>query len=179
LGLARAGFPRRLVTLMAIVLSLVAVATYRLFIWPELPPLPLRADAIIVLGGPGERDPTALALARAGRAPVLMRSVPDEKHTRRCLPPVPGVAIVCFYAQPDTTRGEAQYVGRVAQQKHWKSVILVTTADHAWRARLRVARCFPGAVYVSTTPWPSLPWAGAISYQWLATIKALVFERDC
>jgi hypothetical protein len=57
--------------------------------------------------------------------------------------------------------------------------VLVTTPDQAWRARLRVTRCFDGEVYVATSPLPPLAWLGQIPYQWAATVKALVFERAC
>jgi uncharacterized SAM-binding protein YcdF (DUF218 family) len=166
--------------ILGIVLLLFAGATARFFVWPDLAPLPDRADAIIELGGPGFRDDDALALARDHRAPVLVQStVVEEAGTARCLPPVPGVTIMCFHAEPPTTRGEAQSIGALAQRYHWRSVILVTTPDHAWRARLRVSRCFPGEVYVSTSPLPPLYWFRQIPYQWGATTKALLFERDC
>ena len=152
----------------------------RLFVWPPLPPLPARADAIIELGGPTNRDGAALALARAGRAPVLVQSTTiDEAGTERCLPPVPGVTIMCFHADPLTTQGEARSIGAMAARFHWNSVILVTTPDHAWRARLWVSRCFAGQVYVSTTPLPFLYWFEELPHQWAASAKALTFERDC
>lgn len=161
-------------------LLLFGAVTARLFVWPELQPLPPRVDAIIELGGPTNRDNAALALARAHRSPVLVQStVVAEAGTDRCLPASPGVTILCFHAEPGTTRGEAQSIARLAQQYHWHSVALVTTPDHAWRARLRVMRCFPGETYVSTTPLPALDWFRQIPYQWVATVKALVFERDC
>jgi hypothetical protein len=58
-------------------------------------------------------------------------------------------------------------------------VILVTTPDQAWRARLRTTRCFPGDVYVATAPLPPLSWIWLIPYQWAASVKALTVERSC
>ena len=55
----------------------------------------------------------------------------------------------------------------------------MTTPDHAWRARLRVERCFPGQVYVATSPLPKWDWLRQIPYQWAATVKAELFQRDC
>jgi uncharacterized SAM-binding protein YcdF (DUF218 family) len=174
---------RRLRIIVAVVVVLFCAVTARLFIWPDLPPLPGRADAIIELGGAGdpiERDNAALALAREHRAPVLVQStVVAEAGTNRCLPPVPDVTIMCVHAEPNTTRGEAHAIAELAEQHQWDSIILVTTPDHAWRARLRVSRCFPGQVYVGTAPLPFLSWFGQIPYQWAATTKALTFERDC
>lgn len=157
-----------------------AAATARLFVWPDLAPLPSRVDAIVELGGFGIRDAATLALAREHRSPFVAQStVIEEAGTERCLPPVPGVTILCFHADPNTTRGEARSIGRMAQQYGWKSIAIITTPDHAWRARLRVARCFPGEIYVSLSAMPATHWAYAIPYQWAATVKALLFEPGC
>jgi uncharacterized SAM-binding protein YcdF (DUF218 family) len=182
-GRARRVRRRRLWIVLAIVLVLFSAVTARVFIWPDLPPLPQRADAIIELGGAGnpeDRDAAALALARDHRAPVLVQStVAVEAGTDRCLPAVPDVTIMCFHPEPNTTRGEARAIAALAARHRWTSVILVTTPDHAWRARLRVSRCFPGQVYVSTVRLPTMEWFGQIPYQWSASAKALTFERGC
>ena len=171
---------RRLVVGLVLAALVLAVATARLYVWPDLPQLPARADAIIELGGPGDRDSAALALARAGKAPVLIQStVQAEAGTHTCLPPVTDVQILCFHANPGTTRGEARYIGSLAAQRGWTSVILVTSPAHALRAQLRVSRCFPGQVYVSTSMLPPLDWFTQIPYQWAASIKAVVFQRGC
>lgn len=170
----------RLRIVLAIVIVLFSAVTARVFMWPDLEPLPARADAIIELGGPTVRDDPAMRLARDGRAPVLVQStVWEESGTSRCLPPIPGVTIMCFHAEPNTTQGEAQFIGRLAARFNWNSIILVTTPDHAWRAKMRVSRCFPGKVYVSTTPLPTLYWFRQIPYQWVASAKALIFDRGC
>jgi uncharacterized SAM-binding protein YcdF (DUF218 family) len=156
--------------------------TDRLFIQPDLAPLPPRVDAIIELGGAAVlgRDRLALQLARAQRAPFLVQStVVEEAGTPRCLPPVPDVVVLCFHADPNTTRGEARYIAEEAARRHWKSIILVTTPDQAWRARLRTTRCFGGEVYVATSPLPPWLWLRQVLYQWAATGKALVFQRAC
>jgi hypothetical protein len=161
------------------VIALLAVVTARVFVWPDLPPLPVRADAIVELAGPGDddRDRVALDLARDRKAPVLAQSTLASDTA--CLPPVTGVRLVCFHPDPATTRGEARYIGTIAARNDWHSVILVTTPDQAWRARLRVSRCFPGKVYVATAHLPSRDWFRQISYQWLASVKALTIQRSC
>jgi uncharacterized SAM-binding protein YcdF (DUF218 family) len=156
------------------------VATARYLVWPQLRPVPTQADAIIELGGPGDRDSAALALAREGRAKFLIQStVPVEAGTDKCLPPVPGVTVMCFSPDPGTTRGEAEYIGRVGRQFNWRSVIVVTSPDQAKRAELRVTRCFPGDVYLATTPLPTRDWVLQVPYQWAAFAKALFVETDC
>ena len=141
-----------------------------------------RADAIIELAGPAVegRDQVAIKLAREHKAAFLVQStVVAEAGTHRCLPAVPGVTVLCFHPVPGTTRGEAEWIGREAEMRHWRSVILVTTPDQAWRARLRVSRCFNGKVYGATSPLPFLNWFEQIPYQWFASAKALTVERAC
>ena len=47
------------------------------------------------------------------------------------------MTILCFHADPNTTRGEARDIAAMAAQYDWDSIILVTTPDHAWRVRVR------------------------------------------
>ncbi|MGN6524253.1 MAG: YdcF family protein [Actinomycetes bacterium] len=166
------------VALLAVIAC--TLVTLRVFVYPPLRPVPGRVDAIIELGGAGDRDREALRLARAGVAPVLVQStVPQEAGTSRCLPAVHDVTVMCFHPDPDTTRGEAHWISAQAAQHGWKSVVLVTSPDQAWRAILRVGRCFPGDVYASTTPLPPASWLKQVPYQWVASAKALLVERDC
>jgi hypothetical protein len=90
-----------------------------------------------------------------------------------------GVAVICFHSDPFTTRGEAREVSEMATRYGWHSVILVTTPDQAWRANVRVSRCFGGQVFVATVPLPWYLWPSQIAYQWAATVKAYTFETSC
>jgi len=180
---ARPGRPRRrrfLIAAAAVLVVLFAAATARLFVWPERG-MPARVDAIVMLNGPGDRLPTALGLARAHRAPtvVISRGSPDWASGSGCAPRIPGVRVICFSPDPATTRGEAEFAGRLARRYHWRSVVLVTTTPQDTRARLRVRRCFPGSIYVMTAPLPAYEWPYALAYEWAATIKALVLQRGC
>jgi uncharacterized SAM-binding protein YcdF (DUF218 family) len=173
---------RRWVVGILLVVAVFVAATARLFIWPDLAPTPRHVDAIIELGGAAQdrRDRLALELAREHRADFLVQSTTtQEAGTNTCLPAVPRVTILCFHADPNTTRGEARYIAAEAARRDWRSVILVTTPDQAWRARLRTTRCFAGEVYVATTPLPPLSWIWQIPYQWAATVKALTVEGSC
>jgi uncharacterized SAM-binding protein YcdF (DUF218 family) len=175
---------RRIRLTSASVLALVVfgAVTARLFIWPDLPSVPPRVDAIVELGGaaPHGRSRLALALARAHRAPYLVQStIAEYAGTDTCLPPVPGVTLLCIHSEPNTTRGEAHSIAELADRYHWKSVVLVTTPDQAWRARLRVSRCFDGEVYVALAHLPPIEYVWQIPYQWAATVKAVTYERAC
>jgi hypothetical protein len=177
------GRPRlpRWVRVVVLVLVLAfAATTARVFVWPSLPPLPKHVDAIIELAGPGDRDARAIELATEHRAPLLVQStVASDATSDTCLQPIPDVTIECFHPDPETTRGEARWIGEQAAARHWTSIIIVTTPDHAWRARLRVERCFPGQVYVAISPLPTWDWIRQIPYQWAATVKAELFQRGC
>jgi uncharacterized SAM-binding protein YcdF (DUF218 family) len=181
----RRRFPRPSRRMLGVALLFLLVfggVTDRLFVHPRLVMPPTRVDAIIELGGEGMegRDRLAVQLARDHRASYLVQStMGDEAGTSRCLPAVPGVTVLCFHAEPNTTRGEAHYIAAEAARRHWRSVVLVTTPDQAWRARLRTVRCFGGEVYVATSHLPVLDWPRQIPYQWAATVKAVVFQRAC
>jgi hypothetical protein len=171
---------RMIVVSCTVAVLLFSLVTARYLLWPDLEPLPSRVDAIVELGGPGDRDGAALSLARSKLAPYLVQSTNErEAGTSRCLPSVPDVTVLCFNADPATTRGEARSINQLSQQYHWNSVILVTSTDQALRARLRVSRCFSGHVYVSTTPPPITDWLYLVPYQWFAFAKALFFESTC
>lgn len=175
---------RRAAVIAAAVVVIFLAATARLFVFPAQG-MPGRVDGIVMLDGPanGARLATALRLARQHRAPTLLVSIgrlaSQPQAGGGCPHPVPGVRLVCFNPVPATTQGEAEFIGRFARQHHWTSVALVTVASQDTRARLRLNRCFGGAVYVVTTPLPASQWPYQLAYEWGATIKALVVQRNC
>ena len=169
---------RLLAGALLVLLAVFVVLTLRLFVFPARGGLPSRVDAIVKLGGWGDRAAVAEQLARDQRAPVLVDST-LEPIPHGCVPDIPGVQEICFNPNPPTTRGEAEFVGNLAARSHWTSVVLVTTRDQAWRARLRMHRCFDGAIYSSTAKLPRKAWLWEIPYQWAATVKALFVEPTC
>ncbi len=156
------------------------VATGRLFIWPARG-MPARVSAIVMLNGTGDRLSTALRIAWQHRAPylVISRGSPVYGHGSGCAPAIPHVDVICFDPSPATTRGEAEFVGRLAKKYHWQSVALVTITPQDSRARLRVERCFTGPVYVVTASLSAWEWPYEIGYEWAALVKALVFQPGC
>ena len=165
---------------LIILLAVVCAASGRLFVWPAQG-MPARVDAIVVLGGPGNRLGRGLELAHQGRAPVLVLSggLPEPFPAGMCGPHGPALTVICFQPDPGTTQGEAEFVGRLAKQYRWRSVVLVTTPDQDTRSRIRFGRCFAGRIYVVTTPLPASEWPYQIAYQWAATFRALVLQRSC
>jgi hypothetical protein len=156
------------------------VITARLFVWPPQG-MPAHVDAIVMLDGPGDRVDTALKLARAHRAPMLVisRGTPDSSPGGVCAQKIPAVMLICFNPNPATTRGEAEFVGLLAKRYRWHSMVLVATTPQDTRARLRAGRCFGGRIYVISAPLAPSQWPYAIAYEWGATIKALLFQRTC
>ena len=171
---------RFLIAGAALLLAALGAATARLFVWPERG-MPAHVDAIVMLDGPGDRLHTALSLAWAHRAPVVVisRGSPYWAHGSGCAPAIPGVRVICFAPDPATTQGEAEFAGALARRYHWHSIVLVTTTPQDTRARLRVSRCFPGSISVMTAPLPAYEWPYALAYEWGATIKALLLQRSC
>jgi hypothetical protein len=171
---------RRIVITLVMLVIVFSAATARLFVWPDRG-MPAQVSAIVMLNGPGDRLSVALDLARQHRAPfaVISRGSPTWGHGSVCAPPIPHVTVICFDPDPATTRGEAEFAGRLARKYHWRSVVLVTSVPQDSQARLRVERCFAGPVYVMTAPITWYAWPYEIAYEWLATVNALVFQRTC
>jgi hypothetical protein len=162
---------------MALVVAL-GVVSARLFVWPA-EGMPARVDAIVMLAGPGDRLPVALRLAREHRAPTLVISQGWQGYGGPCPPPTPGVKLICFDPDPGNTRGEAEFVGRLAMRYHWRSVVLVTSRQQDTRARVRMRRCFGGSIYVITASLPlsNLPYQ--VAYEWGALFKSLALQTGC
>jgi hypothetical protein len=163
---------------LAVVFCLVCAATARLFIWP-VQGMPSRVDALVMLDSPGHPLAFAVRLAAQHRAPFLVVSQGTPASRDPCPGPIPGVTLICFHPVPPTTQGEAEFVGRLAEKYHWRSIAVVAITPQDSRARLRVERCFPGQVYVVTAPIRLGIWPYQIAYEWAALIKALFIQRGC
>jgi hypothetical protein len=157
---------------------LVCAMTARLFVWPNQG-MPSRVDAIVVLDSPEHPLDAAVRLAGQHRARFFVVSMGTPASRDPCPRPVPGVTLICFNPEPPTTRGEAEFVGRLAEKHHWRSIAVVAITPQGSRARLRVERCFRGRVYVVTVPIRLKAWPYQIAYEWGALVKALVVQRAC
>lgn len=162
-----------------LVLALWSWLSAVLFIWPSLDPIKgARADAILVMGGPGPRLQVALKLAKEHAAPVMLVSVASVRWNCPSLE-VPRVRVECFRPDPFSTQGEARYAGTQARLHGWQSVIVVSSVPQATRARLRVQRCFHGTVKVVAARPSVASWVYGVLYEWGALTKALVWQRSC
>ena len=163
---------------MLVVLAVAfAAVTARVLIWPSSG-MPARVDAIVMMAGPGGRLSVATQLAGAHRAPVLVVSQGQHGYGGPCPRSITGVTIICFDPVPGDTRGEAEFAAHLARLYGWRSIALVTSSEQAARAGIIMRRCYPGSVYVMSTPVPlgQLPYE--VAYGWAALVKAL-FLNQC
>ena len=110
---------------------------------------------------------------------VLVVSRGSHGYGGPCPSPPSGVRVICFDPNPADTRGEAEYMARLAQRNGWNSIVVVATPEQATRARLLVSRCYPGAVYVIAAPVPRSQLPYQVIYGWGALIKAVTVQRAC
>lgn len=111
---------------------------------------PAKADAVIVLSGTRQRLPVGVRLVRDGYAPLLVvsRSTnPKQLERRLCRS-----GALCFRADPYSTRGEARAIARLAAQHHWRTVDVVTSKFHIYRARIVIRRCYHGELHMIGAP---------------------------
>lgn len=156
-----------------------------------------RADAIVVLGGgvrfDGElTDPTlrrlvyALRLFRKGYAPVVILTggnleipeLPESEQMERVAKELgfaPGGFIVEREAK--RTSEQAQAVARIVQDRQMRSVILVTSPTHSYRALLAFRKAgvqgIPGTADPFLTPREPRPWWK----RWFAITPGEVLRR--
>lgn len=142
------------------------------------------ADAVVALAGEPRSVGTALALVEQGAAPELVVSngygPRDAQMRQLCGSPPPRVRVTCFEPDPDTTRGEARAVGRLARDRGWNDLVVVTSTFHVSRARLILRRCYPGRLRMAESPEARgvTRRAYELGYQSAAFVKAAVL-RGC
>jgi uncharacterized SAM-binding protein YcdF (DUF218 family) len=150
-------------------------------VWPAMGQ-PARADAVVVLSGDGARLPLARSLMERGVAPTLVFvGHPDTVGVANiCTGPHP-FEVVCLRPSPDNTRSEARATGRLAEERRWKSMIIVTSRLHVTRAELLFGRCFDGDVEaVGEFPSYGRDFARrAAVHEALALVHATLVARGC
>ncbi|MEV6358831.1 YdcF family protein [Nocardia asteroides] len=173
---------RRLLVVSGALLLAVLVATVAL--WPVyVSPRtdePVRADAILILGGAHDgREQLGLRLAAEGYAPRVLVSDPYERSpmiNRICRGGY-SFEVICFDPSPRTTLGEGRELARLGAD--WTRVIVVTFTPHISRARYILGTCWPGEL-LFVDPEPHLSparWAWDYVYQSAGYVKA--WFADC
>jgi uncharacterized SAM-binding protein YcdF (DUF218 family) len=167
-----------LVLVAFVLLAIFLVVTARLFVWPPSD-RPTRADAIVALGGdPGQlRAKKAVQLARSGYASIVVVSLGG--NGARCPVAPSKVRVDCFHANPLDTRGEAEFVARLARRDHWRRIIVVPERSQTTRARLLFERCTNASLEMVPVADHGLQLVVDVAYEWGALGKALVWKTSC
>ncbi len=138
-----------IVRVLGVLLAAYVAAAVYLFVLPH-EDKPAHADAVVVLSGTHQRLPVGERLVRQGYAPRLVVSLsarPSASERRAC-----ASGALCFHARPYSTRGEAREIGRLAAQRHWKTIDVVTSKFHDFRAAILIRRCYHGALRMIGAP---------------------------
>jgi uncharacterized SAM-binding protein YcdF (DUF218 family) len=144
-----------------------------------------RVDAVVVLGGEHDgREDYGLALARRGVTSTVVLSNPyrssDRVMNRVCHDA--SVVVLCVRPDPSTTHGEALMTRRLARERHWTKIMLVSWRYHLPRARLIFSRCLSGvSVTAKAVPrhyvLPVWYWQYLYLYQFGGIVKAMTVDR--
>ncbi|OLT48640.1 hypothetical protein BJF87_19585 [Gordonia sp. CNJ-863] len=164
----------------------VGVAGYPVYVAPPTAE-PAPADAIVVLGGPGEgRYDYGIDLADRGLARELVFSDPHQRERSPELLCENGsgharYTVTCFTPAPATTKGEIVEINRLAERRGWQSIMVVTFRPHVARTRYLFDRCYhrghvsvlasPERVGIGQTAWQYV-------YQTVGFVRSFV-QRGC
>lgn len=135
---------------------------------------------ILLSGDHGERQTLALRLLEEAVAPTLVLVGTSDGGVEKDLCSAPkSFEVVCVRLNPDSTRNEARATAELAEQRGWRSLVVVTSTPHATRAHMLFSRCFDGSV-ATLGAWP--PYGRAevgrqVVREWFATAKALMSGR--
>jgi uncharacterized SAM-binding protein YcdF (DUF218 family) len=160
------------------------VATAVLFVWPSTDS-PGRADAVVVLsGGRDTRLDPALRLMQQHVAPLLVISGPGydarwKKARALCAHGARGFRVLCFDPKPYSTRGEARGIARLARHHGWKTIDVITSRYHVFRARLIIGRCYHRRLRMigASYSWTDAPvsWLS----EWGKLLVQVTVQRSC
>lgn len=165
---------------MIVLAAVLAVASVPLFILYDDDEAG-RADAVIVLAGETGRLPVALELLERGVAPVLVISDgldPRWTKANRLCRFGERRRFLCARPSPYSTRGEARLAARLARQNGWRSLVVVSSRFHLFRARRLFERCFAGELRFVGAESSKLALPLAIATEWTKLGMAAV-RREC
>jgi hypothetical protein len=180
-GLSRFAAMRRFLIVCAVALAIAYAVGIPVFLGHEDDSLPKGADAVVALSGSSGTLPAAQTLVGGGLAPTLVvsakRNSTDKARNRLCRAKRDDV--VCLYAGPFSSVGEARAVSDLAKREKWDTVILVTSDYETVRAERAFRRCgdFRVAAYGVDEPW----WRTAIGIplEWVKLAVSETARRGC
>ncbi|MGV9713246.1 YdcF family protein [Gordonia sp. NPDC003424] len=178
------------VSVVAVVVLALGAVGYQLFTREHQDAL-RPADAIVVLGGEHDgREDYGLRLAQEGYANAVLISNPYQPYKpidarimdRVCNAGTSTIEVICFNPVPSTTQGEAIFTQRMAKQRGWHSVIVISWRYHMVRTRYIFGQCFDGDVVMRSVPRDYsrsvVRWAWQYAYQYGGLVKAAVIGCD-
>lgn len=174
-GRRRSRFLRIVAALAVLCVGVWLVGAYRVIQHPRVDPV-MAADAVVVLGQPDASSmQRAQQLLDDGVSQRLVLIIPFGPPPQ-CTNPPSGVTVYCVVPQPQTTRGDARAIRRLAATHHWTRLVVVTWSSHVSRSRMLIHRCFGGTLAVTSYPpgMNTLDWAHEYLYQTGAYLKALL-----
>jgi hypothetical protein len=172
---------RRLVFTFLVVLC-VAWGLGTLFLYGNDESLPSTADAVVVLSGDDAGVPEGQRLVGDGVAPTLVvshgQSPRDAEAAALCRKPPK--AVICVVGSGPAGAGtELQAISRVANDRHWKTLVVVSPQYQQLRVDRVLSRCADVRVvgYEVDAPW----WrdAVAIPIEWVKLGVAETVRRGC
>lgn len=161
---------------MVLVIALVvwAIAAVSAFRYPRVDPLG-DTDAYYVLASRGGIDAlNHLDEWMPPGKPLLISVTAEglgiEPYTELCYDSTRD--ITCVSPDPSTTQGEARNLGRVARERGWQSVTVISQRSHMTRARVLMERCYDGEVRMVPRDVESgVDWADSLIYESGAMVK--------
>lgn len=167
-----------LAVVLALAISVVAVA--------RPPSATVReADAVAVHAANDARLSAALALVEQGVAPVLVVSDAGDTYGRSdaefaalCERREP-YEVICARPDPSTTIGEARMFGRLADERGWARLAVVTDRWHLARAGIAVGQCTDATVLPVAARPQARPSASHLPQEWLAAVATRTMRRAC
>ena len=138
---------RRWLVVVASIVPVWLVVCIAVFTYPRTDP-PARTDATFFLASDGGH--AALQERPELRTGAVVVSRPRSVADLPVFAVCEEAGVTCIAPSPETTQGEAETFARLAEERGWESVTVVSQTSHAPRIRILMGRCFPG---------PSMSWA--------------------
>jgi hypothetical protein len=172
---------RRVLIACAVVLGLAYVVGIPLFLGKDDPSLPSHVDAVVALSSSERTLPEAQELVKQGLAPVLVVSAERSRRSeaRDTLCRSHPKQVVCVNADPFTTSSEPQVIARLASDRHWSTLVVVSPDYETFRVERAFGRCPDLTVVMHGVdePW----WRSVIGVplEWVKLGVAETVRRSC
>ena len=149
---------------------------------------PVRSDAIVVLGDDnynGDRATKAADLLKAGWAPRIVASgrflrsytsISDLTEHDLADRGVPVDAILKLTHRAENTREELEVIRRLAMEKHWRKLLIVTSNYHTRRTAFICGRIFPQDIEVRVIAAPDADYNPDTWWQTRLGLKLFLHE---